>query len=65
MQECYQIVFPGQAPVIKKGHTEPIDISVASRGSNKKVITFAINPEIISISVDFFKILSTNTDICV
>ncbi|XP_028265867.1 eukaryotic translation initiation factor 2D [Parambassis ranga] len=37
MQECYQVVFPGQAPIIKKGHIEPIDISVASRGSNKKV----------------------------
>ncbi|KAM7404907.1 hypothetical protein PAMP_012211 [Pampus punctatissimus] len=37
MQECYQVVFPGQAPVTKKGHIEPIDISVASRGSNKKV----------------------------
>uniref|UniRef100_A0A672HWN4 Uncharacterized protein n=1 Tax=Salarias fasciatus TaxID=181472 RepID=A0A672HWN4_SALFA len=37
MQECYQVVYPGQAPVIKKGHIEPIDISVASRGSNKKV----------------------------
>lgn len=37
MQECYQVVFPGQAPLIKKGHIEPIDITVASRGSNKKV----------------------------
>ncbi|KAM9350372.1 eukaryotic translation initiation factor 2D [Symphorus nematophorus] len=37
MQECYQVVFPGQAPIIKKGHIEPVDISVASRGSNKKV----------------------------
>lgn len=37
MQECYQIVFPGQEPIIKKGHLDPIDISVASRGSNKKV----------------------------
>ncbi|XP_022594823.1 eukaryotic translation initiation factor 2D [Seriola dumerili] len=37
MQECYQVVFPGQTPIIKKGHIEPIDISVASRGSNKKV----------------------------
>ncbi|KAM8830018.1 eukaryotic translation initiation factor 2D isoform 1-T1 [Synchiropus picturatus] len=37
MQECYQVVFPGQTPVVKKGHIEPIDISVASRGSNKKV----------------------------
>lgn len=37
MQVCYQIVFPGYAPIRKKGHIEPIDISVASRGSNKKV----------------------------
>lgn len=37
MQECYQVEFPGQAPIIKKGRIEPIDISVASRGSNKKV----------------------------
>ncbi|TKS77755.1 Eukaryotic translation initiation factor 2D [Collichthys lucidus] len=37
MQECYQVVFPGQPPIKKKGHIEPIDISVASRGSNKKV----------------------------
>ncbi|XP_030279156.1 eukaryotic translation initiation factor 2D isoform X2 [Sparus aurata] len=37
MQECYQVVFPGLAPVTRKGHIEPIDISVASRGSNKKV----------------------------
>ncbi|XP_068189569.1 eukaryotic translation initiation factor 2D isoform X2 [Antennarius striatus] len=37
MQECSQIVFPGKTPVMKKGHLEPIDISVASRGSNKKV----------------------------
>ncbi|XP_013871812.1 eukaryotic translation initiation factor 2D [Austrofundulus limnaeus] len=37
MQECYQLIFPGQAPIIKKGHIEPIDVSVASRGSNKKV----------------------------
>ncbi|KAM4610028.1 eukaryotic translation initiation factor 2D [Polymixia lowei] len=37
MQQSYQLVFPGQAPIIKKGHIEPIDISVSSRGSNKKV----------------------------
>ncbi|KAM3617565.1 uncharacterized protein V6R79_008231 [Siganus canaliculatus] len=37
MQECYQIAFPGHRPIVKKGHIEPIDISVASRGSNKKV----------------------------
>nr|XP_057907988.1 eukaryotic translation initiation factor 2D isoform X2 [Doryrhamphus excisus] len=37
MQRCYQIVFPGQKPVVKKGHIEPIDITVVSRGGNKKV----------------------------
>uniref|UniRef100_A0AAQ4NUA0 Eukaryotic translation initiation factor 2D n=1 Tax=Gasterosteus aculeatus aculeatus TaxID=481459 RepID=A0AAQ4NUA0_GASAC len=37
MAECYEVVFPGHAPVRKKGHMEPIDVSVASRGSNKKV----------------------------
>ena len=37
MQECSQFVIAGQQPVMKKGHVEPIDISVASRGSNKKV----------------------------
>ncbi|XP_071370898.1 eukaryotic translation initiation factor 2D isoform X2 [Centroberyx affinis] len=37
MQQCYQLVFPGQAAKVKKGHIEPIDIAVASRGSNKKV----------------------------
>ncbi|XP_033982599.1 eukaryotic translation initiation factor 2D [Trematomus bernacchii] len=37
MQECYQIVYPGQRPIQKKGHIEPIDIAVSSRGSNKKV----------------------------
>lgn len=37
MQECYEVVFPGQAPIKKKGRIEPIDIAVASRGSNKKV----------------------------
>lgn len=41
MQECYQLVFPGHTPVVKKGHIEQIDISVASRGSNKKVSDFA------------------------
>ncbi|KAM9476111.1 eukaryotic translation initiation factor 2D [Clarias gariepinus] len=37
MQLCHQMQFPGQAPVVRKGQAEPIDISVASRGSNKKV----------------------------
>uniref|UniRef100_A0A8C9VTE2 Eukaryotic translation initiation factor 2D n=1 Tax=Scleropages formosus TaxID=113540 RepID=A0A8C9VTE2_SCLFO len=33
----YKLLFPGQEPIIKKGQIEPINISVASRGSNKKV----------------------------
>ncbi|XP_068453768.1 eukaryotic translation initiation factor 2D isoform X2 [Clinocottus analis] len=37
MQECHQVVFPGRAPIRKKGRVEPIDVSVCSRGSNKKV----------------------------
>ena len=37
MQECSQFVIAGQQPITKKGHIEPIDITVASRGSNKKV----------------------------
>lgn len=54
MQECYQIVFPGQEPMIKKGHLDPIDISVASRGSNKKVTliknleSFGLDPAVVS-----------------
>ncbi|KAL1021547.1 hypothetical protein UPYG_G00014640 [Umbra pygmaea] len=37
MQHCHQLVFPGQPPIVRRGHIEPIDISVVSRGSNKKV----------------------------
>eukprot|EP00063_Salmo_salar_P015580 XP_013990415.1 PREDICTED: LOW QUALITY PROTEIN: eukaryotic translation initiation factor 2D-like [Salmo salar] len=37
MQHCHQLVFPGQPPIVKKGHIEPIDISVASRSSNKQI----------------------------
>lgn len=54
MQECYQIVFPGQEPMIKKGHLDPIDISVASRGSNKKVTLiknlelYGLDPAVVS-----------------
>uniref|UniRef100_A0A1A8EIN3 Eukaryotic translation initiation factor 2D n=1 Tax=Nothobranchius kadleci TaxID=1051664 RepID=A0A1A8EIN3_NOTKA len=54
MQDCYQVVFPGKAPIIKKGHIEPIDISVASRGSNKKVTlikhleVYGLDPDIVA-----------------
>ncbi|MGH0174976.1 UNVERIFIED_CONTAM: hypothetical protein FKN15_069634 [Acipenser sinensis] len=37
MQHCHQLLFPGQEPIIRKGHIEPIDITIVSRGSNKKV----------------------------
>ncbi|TSL97322.1 Eukaryotic translation initiation factor 2D [Bagarius yarrelli] len=54
MQSCHQLQFPGQAPVIRKGQVEPIDISVASRGSNKKVTiiknleVFGIEPTVVA-----------------
>ncbi|RVE70725.1 hypothetical protein OJAV_G00067130 [Oryzias javanicus] len=57
MNECYQLVFPGRAPVIKKGRVEPIDISVASRGSNKKVTliknleVYGLDPAVIASSL--------------
>ncbi|XP_053310396.1 eukaryotic translation initiation factor 2D [Spea bombifrons] len=37
MQHSQQITFPGRSPIVRKGNIEPIDISVAQRGSNKKV----------------------------
>lgn len=54
MQECYRIEFPGQEPIMKKGHLEPIDISIASRGSNKKVTIiknlelYGLDPAVVS-----------------
>uniref|UniRef100_A0A1A7YIE1 Eukaryotic translation initiation factor 2D n=1 Tax=Iconisemion striatum TaxID=60296 RepID=A0A1A7YIE1_9TELE len=54
MQDCYQVVFPGQVPIIKKGHIEPVDISVASRGSNKKVTlikhleVYGLDPDVVA-----------------
>ncbi|XP_027022536.2 eukaryotic translation initiation factor 2D [Tachysurus fulvidraco] len=54
MQSCHQIQFPGQAPVVRKGQVEPIDITVASRGSNKKVTiiknleVFGIEPAVVA-----------------
>ncbi|CAL1605609.1 unnamed protein product [Knipowitschia caucasica] len=54
MQECHQFVFPGQEPLTKKGHLDPIDISVASRGSNKKVTLiknlelYGLDPTVVS-----------------
>ncbi|XP_063065166.1 eukaryotic translation initiation factor 2D [Engraulis encrasicolus] len=54
MQQCHQLQLPGQRAVVKKGAVEPIDISVASRGSNKKVTiiknleVFGLDPSAVS-----------------
>ncbi|XP_006834127.1 PREDICTED: eukaryotic translation initiation factor 2D isoform X2 [Chrysochloris asiatica] len=37
LQPAYQVVFPGQEPIVKKGKICPIDITLAQRASNKKV----------------------------
>ncbi|XP_043102065.1 eukaryotic translation initiation factor 2D [Puntigrus tetrazona] len=54
MQACHELLFPGQPPVVKKGQMEPIDITVASRGSNKKVTmiknleAFGLDPAVVA-----------------
>uniref|UniRef100_A0A8C6TVD3 Eukaryotic translation initiation factor 2D n=1 Tax=Neogobius melanostomus TaxID=47308 RepID=A0A8C6TVD3_9GOBI len=45
MQECYQIVFPGQEPMIKKGHLDPIDISVTLI---KNLELYGFDPAVVS-----------------
>ncbi|XP_040841503.1 eukaryotic translation initiation factor 2D isoform X4 [Ochotona curzoniae] len=37
LQPAYQVTFPGQEPIVKKGKISPIDITLAQRASNKKV----------------------------
>ncbi|XP_036129242.1 eukaryotic translation initiation factor 2D isoform X1 [Molossus molossus] len=37
LQPAYQVTFPGQEPIVKKGKVCPIDITLAQRASNKKV----------------------------
>ncbi|XP_003792260.1 eukaryotic translation initiation factor 2D [Otolemur garnettii] len=37
LQPAYQVIFPGQEPIVKKGKIYPIDITLAQRASNKKV----------------------------
>ncbi|XP_004610115.2 eukaryotic translation initiation factor 2D [Sorex araneus] len=37
LQPAYQVTFPGQEPVVKKGNICPIDISLVQRACNKKV----------------------------
>ncbi|KAK6303778.1 hypothetical protein J4Q44_G00262320 [Coregonus suidteri] len=57
IQQCHQLVFPGQPPIVKKGHIEPIDISEASRGSNQKVImiknleVYGLDPTAVSVAL--------------
>lgn len=38
LQPAYQVTFPGQEPIVKKGKICPIDITLAQRASNKKVV---------------------------
>ncbi|XP_051890752.1 eukaryotic translation initiation factor 2D isoform X2 [Pristis pectinata] len=53
LQECHQVTFPGQNPIIRKGSIKPIVIDVAQRASNKKVTliknleVYGIDPQII------------------
>ncbi|XP_072135056.1 eukaryotic translation initiation factor 2D isoform X2 [Mobula birostris] len=37
LQECHQVTFPGQKPIIRKGCIKHIIIDVVQRASNKKV----------------------------
>ena len=34
---AYQYTLPGQAPVVKKGKLEPVQLQIQQRGSKKKV----------------------------
>nr|XP_046221070.1 eukaryotic translation initiation factor 2D-like [Oncorhynchus gorbuscha] len=57
MQHCHQLVLPGQPPVVKEGHIEPIDISVAFRNSNKTVTmiknleVYGVDPMAVSLAL--------------
>uniref|UniRef100_A0A4W5K0E9 Eukaryotic translation initiation factor 2D n=1 Tax=Hucho hucho TaxID=62062 RepID=A0A4W5K0E9_9TELE len=65
MQHCHQLVFPGQPPIVKKGHIEPIDISVASRSSNKKVTmiknleVYGLDPTAVSVALQHSSALNS------
>ncbi|XP_044533051.1 eukaryotic translation initiation factor 2D isoform X2 [Gracilinanus agilis] len=37
LKPAYQVTFPGQEPIVKKGNLSPIDITLAKRTYNKKV----------------------------
>lgn len=51
MQPAYEVKTVGEPPVVKKGKLQPIQLSVATRASNKKVTliqnieTYGIDPE--------------------
>uniref|UniRef100_UPI00398E9CD0 eukaryotic translation initiation factor 2D isoform X2 n=1 Tax=Pristiophorus japonicus TaxID=55135 RepID=UPI00398E9CD0 len=45
LQQCHQVTFPGQKPIVRKGNIKPISIDVAQRASNKKV-TIITNLEV-------------------
>lgn len=66
MKPAYQIKFPGQAPVIKKGSLEPISLAVVQRASNKKVTlvhnleTYGVDPEAFAHTVQIGVAASTS-----
>lgn len=37
LQPAYQVTFPGQEPIVKKGKLDPVDITLALKTYNKKV----------------------------
>ncbi|XP_072886968.1 eukaryotic translation initiation factor 2D isoform X1 [Hemitrygon akajei] len=53
LQECHQVTFPGQKPIVRKGCIKHIVIDVAQRASNKKVTLiknleeYGIDPQVI------------------
>ncbi|XP_067863638.1 eukaryotic translation initiation factor 2D [Heptranchias perlo] len=53
LQQCHQVTFPGQKPIIRKGSIKPISIDVAQRASNKKVTliknleVYGLDPQIV------------------
>uniref|UniRef100_A0A8C9Q1V0 Eukaryotic translation initiation factor 2D n=1 Tax=Spermophilus dauricus TaxID=99837 RepID=A0A8C9Q1V0_SPEDA len=42
LQPAYQVTFPGQEPIVKKGKICPIEITLAQRASNKKLLDFVL-----------------------
>uniref|UniRef100_A0A4W3GNV9 Eukaryotic translation initiation factor 2D n=1 Tax=Callorhinchus milii TaxID=7868 RepID=A0A4W3GNV9_CALMI len=54
LDQCHEVVFPGQRPIIRKGSIEPIDINI-DRASNKKV-TVVKNLELFGLDLQMVKI---------